>query len=731
MNRIAAEKKLKEIFHIEHFFDTQWAIIDRIFKGERALLIEKTGFGKSLCFQFPAIFFDGITIVFTPLIALMRDQVNKLNALGINAKCINSNQDNSTNSKIIQEALNNEIKILYIAPERMENIEWINSARQINISMVVVDEAHCISTWGHDFRPAYKRIVNLVNLLPASFPVLATTATATKKVEEDIKRQIGKKIFAHRGNLLRPNFRLFVIKVQSEDEKFVWLAKNLNNIDGTGLIYTGTRADTEIYSRWLQYIGISAVFYNGDLDANTRENIEKGLLENRWKCIVSTNALGMGIDKPDIRFIIHTQTPISPIHYYQEIGRAGRDGKKTFIILFFNPDEDMDLPRAFIEGSKPSVTKYKKLIKALKNERLGEHELVRETNLKYNEVRTIKADLLEQNIINEVYVGKNKKYEIKFNAPELNLNQFDELRTHKIEDFNKMLEYIDLKSCRMDFLCKYLGDNNSGKCNRCDNDTNHIVEVDFDNEWRQKVQQFHGNNFPVLELHKNTILKIEKKESLSEKKDTPIKKTSEKAAPKSNFKKIFSPENNSNLNEQLDSSTPIKPDNSVGRLIDGVAASYYGVSDVGKIIHRCKYENGGDYPDLLVNLAVKAYKNKFTEHKFDMIVYVPPTESGDLVKNFAQKLSVQLQIPLSHNLIKTRQTSPQKVFQNYLLKKDNIKNVFSYSLPDEIKSKSILLVDDIYDSGTTIKEIGKYLTELGAKCVAPLVIAKTVGGDIS
>lgn len=672
MNRTEAEKKLKDFFKIDHFYDTQWFVIEKIFKGERVLLIEKTGFGKSLCFQFPALFFEGTTIVFTPLIALMRDQVKKLNDLGVNAKCINSNQDNETNSKIILEALNNEIKILYIAPERMENTEWLNSARQMKISMIVVDEAHCISTWGHDFRPAYKRIVNLVNLLPKSFPVLATTATATKSVENDIIEQIGSGIFSHRGNLLRNNFRLFVIKVNSEEEKLIWLGQKLNKIEGNGLIYTGTRANTEIYAKWLEFVGISSAYYHADLDTVMREEIEKGLLENKWKCIVSTNALGMGIDKPDIRFIIHTQAPVSPIHYYQEIGRAGRDGKNTFIILFFNPNDDETLPKAFIEGSKPSISKYKKVIEVLKQERMGEQSLMKATNFKQNEIRVIKADLIEQNIVNEVFDGKNKKYELKFNAPELNPQPFIDLKNHKLQDFEKMLEYINSQSCRMDFLCKYLGDSTSDICNKCDNDTNHQVNVVVDDEWNRKIEEFHGNYFPVLET----------------------------------------------------SNTKIK-------LIDGVASSFYGFSNVGKIIHHCKYEKGGDFPDHLLKLTLKAFRNKFKDLTFDLILYVPPTESGNLVRNFAEKLSSVLKIPISHNLQKLKENKPQKMFQNSLLKKENIKNVFTFSSPGDIRNKSILLIDDIYDSGATIKEIGKYLTGLGASCIAPLVIAKTVGGDLS
>jgi ATP-dependent DNA helicase RecQ len=343
MDRAKAESHLLNYFGLNSFYDTQWMVIERLFRGERVLLIEKTGFGKSLCFQFPATVFEGTTIVFSPLIALMRDQVQKLQSLGISAGCLNSNQTPEENRDILEDVENNRVKILYIAPERMDNLDWVETARKINISMVVIDEAHCISVWGHDFRPSFKRIVNLVKLLPQNFPVLATTATATKRVEEDIKIQVGGNISSIRGNLLRNNLSLYVIKTKSEDEKMLWLAENLNKINGTGLIYTGTQVDTLIYSKWLNYVGINSAAYNGGMDKETRVNVEKALINNGYKCIVSTNALGMGIDKPDIRYIIHTQIPVSPIHYYQEIGRAGRDGAKTLILLFFNPADDLSL----------------------------------------------------------------------------------------------------------------------------------------------------------------------------------------------------------------------------------------------------------------------------------------------------------------------------------------------------------------------------------------------------
>jgi ATP-dependent DNA helicase RecQ len=671
MNKDKAEKILQRIFKIEHFHDEQWSAIEKILKGERVLLIEKTGFGKSLCFQFPALLFKGITVVFSPLIALMRDQVKKLNALGIAAKCINSEQTAEENNQTIAEALAGNVKILYIAPERQNNEEWIEATRYMKLSMVVIDEAHCISVWGHDFRPAFKRIIHLVNLLPKGLPVLATTATATKKVEMDIKEQMGGNINIIRGNLLRDNFKLFVIHVNSEDEKLIWLGQNLEKLPGIGILYTGTRVDTEIYAKWFEFININCSAYNAGLDSETRIAIENGLMNNQWKCIISTNALGMGIDKQDIRFIIHTQIPQSPIHYYQEIGRAGRDNLPSYLILFYNPD-DKKLPENFIEGGRPSISKYEKVIAAVKNEMLGERDLMKRTNLKQNQIRVIKADLMEQNIIREVTIDKSKKFEYISGAPLLKIQKFEELRQHKKRDFEKMLEYVNTNISRMKFLCDYLGDTSSKTFSNCDNTGLKKIKVSINDEWINRIKSFRENYFPILEV---TI------------------------------------KNN--------------------HLINGVAASYYGVSNVGNTLHRCKYENGGDFPDFLIKLTIKAYRKHFGKEKFDLILYVPPTKSKDLVRNFAIKISRILNIPISHHLIKQRITCEQKSFENAYLKSDNIKDAFIYMFPEEIKDKTILIIDDIYDSGATIKEIGKYLTLLGAFKIAPLTIAKTVGGDIT
>ena len=739
MNRENAEIELKRIFGIDHFYDEQWEAIRRILNGERILMIQRTGFGKSLCYQFPATQFDGITVIFSPLIALMRDQVKALNKKGIPARYINSEQTMEENSATIQDALDGRVKILYIAPERQENAEWIEATRKMNLSMVVIDEAHTISVWGHDFRPAFRRIINLVRLLPQSLPVLATTATATNRVQSDIEQQIGGRLTTIRGQLVRDNFRLYVIKVHSEGEKLVWLAKNLNQIDGTGLIYTGTRVNTEIYAKWLAYNNINAINYNAGHDADTRKDIENGLMHNRYKCIVSTNALGMGIDKPDIRFIIHTQIPASPIHYYQEIGRAGRDDKPTTIILFYNEqrdkngiEEDYKLPKAFIDGARPSKEKYLKAIDALKQEPLSERGLMKATNLKQTQIRVIKADLIDQGIAKEVVDGKSKVLEYQFGAKELDTQSFENLRIAKLKDLDAMVGYINTSQPRMQYLCEFLDDDNNMEYSDCDNTNLDKLTVALTYEWQKKLSDFRENYFPILEVSETTS-KTHKPSNIKWTINIPSENKIDVYKNDQLFGSFscvinwnnFSVEEREFVESLLESHLARK-----SHIVNGVAASYYGVSNVGSALHRSKYENGGDFPDFLLRLTLKAFFKTFGNSKFDMVLYVPPTHSGDLVKNFAVKFASAIKVPISHKLVKIRQTSEQKVFQNSYLKQENVKDAFSYLSPEEINGKKIILLDDIFDSGATIKEIGKLLTALGAETIVPIAIAKTVGGDI-
>jgi len=378
----------------------------------------------------------------------------------------------------------------------------------------------------------------------------------------------------------------------------------------------------------------------------------------------------MGIDKPDIRFIIHTQIPQSPIHYYQEIGRAGRDGRPCDIILFYSP-RDRELPDAFIEGGRPSLHKYQKVIDIVKLQLLGEKELMKQTNLKQTQIRVIKSDLIEQGIIREVINGGSKKYEYIHNANPLNSVMFEELRQTKRNELEQMIQYVGTQGSRMKYLCAYLGDHFDKEYKNCDNTGELKLKVVITDEWKQKLSEFREVYFPKLEVEHRS-----------------------------------------------------------SNIINGVAASYYGASSVGEALHRSKYEGSGDFPDFLLVLCLKAFRRKYGQENFDLVVYVPPTTSGDLVKNFAIKLAQDLKFPISHKLHKTRSTSQQKVFENSVLKSENLKGAFDYSNPEELIGKSILLVDDIFDSGATLKEIGKLLTKFGATKIAPIVIAKTVGGDL-
>lgn len=677
MEREVYERRLKTIFGLDHFYDEQWDAISRILRGERILMIQRTGFGKSLCYQFPATQFDGITVIFSPLIALMRDQVDGLLKRGIAAAYINSEQTPDQNKNVIQQAINGRLKILYIAPERQENSDWIAASQQLKLSMVVIDEAHTISTWGHDFRPAFKRIINLVKRLPENLPILATTATATNRVQFDIEKQIGGKLTTIRGSLVRDNFRLFAMVVNSDDEKMIWLTQHLKELPGTGLIYAGTRVDAELYANWLRFCGISAVEYHAGYDVETRMDIENGLMQNRWKCVVSTNALGMGIDKPDIRFVIHTQIPQSPIHYYQEIGRAGRDGKPTTIILFYNQTiknndgiaEDYKLPRSFIDGARPRIDIYNRVIENLRQQPLGEREIMKAANLKQNQVRIIKSDLIEQGIIKEVFYGRSKKYEYQYNAPTLDTSRFEELRHAKINELESMVGYVYTTTPRMQYLCRFL-DNDEGVFTNCDNTNLQKLESKPSNELIKKLNEFRETFFPTLEVESSrTYLK------------------------------------------------------------NGYAASYYGVSAVGSALHRCKYENGGDFPDFLLRLTLKCFYRNFKVEDFDLVLFVPPTHSGKLVENFSIKFAKCIGLPISQQLSKTRETHEQKVFQNRYNKHDNVAEAFDIEA-SEVEDKRILLIDDIFDSGATIKEIGSMLTKKGAKSIIPIVIAKTVGGTL-
>lgn len=454
MLRGEAEIILKKKFGINSFHDGQWETISRLLNNERLLLIERTGFGKSLCYQFPAVVFDGITVVFSPLIALMRDQVEKLKTLGIPADCLNSSQTASEREKIISSAINSELKLLYIAPERLLTEKWQEISRELKVSLIVIDEAHCISTWGHDFRPAYKKLVDLISPLPENTPALAATATATAYVEKDISEQLDRKVKVIRGSLVRENLKLRTIKTISEDEKMIQLLKFLKETEGNGIIYTGTRFNTEVYSKWLNYNEISSVNYNAGLESDRRKEIEKGFLQNKWKAVIATNALGMGIDKPDIRFVVHTQFPPSPMDYYQEIGRAGRDGLESQIILYHS-ERDKKLPEFFIYNKSPDRKIFNEVLTLAKRKKVTSQLLEKKLKQPPHFISSILDDLVKAGLL--AFNRESESYSYLPGNEDV-LKEILEYNSSRIKNFEAMKEYLNLSKDRMKFLCNFLGD---------------------------------------------------------------------------------------------------------------------------------------------------------------------------------------------------------------------------------------------------------------------------------
>jgi ATP-dependent DNA helicase RecQ len=328
------EKLLKTYFGYDEFRPMQKEIVEGIINNQDTLVIMPTGGGKSLCYQLPALKFPGVTLVISPLISLMKDQVDSLNANGIGAEFINSSLGLSEINLVQHKILNGEVKLLYIAPERLFSESFQTFLCFIKISLIAIDEAHCISEWGHDFRPNYRDLSKVKTLFPG-VPLVALTATATEKVREDIVKQLdlnNPKIFI--SSFDRDNLDLIVMKKKDSFEKILTLLKE--HKDDSCIIYCFSRKDVESISDQLNSKGFNSLPYHAGLSSGIRKHHQELFIQDKTKIIVATIAFGMGIDKPDIRLVIHHSFSKSLEGYYQEIGRAGRDGLKSKCVLFYS-----------------------------------------------------------------------------------------------------------------------------------------------------------------------------------------------------------------------------------------------------------------------------------------------------------------------------------------------------------------------------------------------------------
>jgi len=669
------EKLLIERFHISTgFYPGQCDIIEQLVEGKRILAIQRTGWGKSLCYQIASLYYPHLTIVFSPLKALMRDQCQRCkDAYAIPSAIVSSDFSEEDNQLTLARARAGELKILFIAPERLDNVDWQTNVIHMRISMIVIDEAHCISTWGHDFRPHYRRIVRLLSALPKSTPVLALTATANQRVEQDILQQIGEATQVIRGTMQRPNLYLHVEPLKGDQEKLSYIAEILHYYPGTGIVYTATKHSAEMVAAFLLRQGIAADYYHAGREDSIRQDVEMKLMSNQYKVVCATNSLGMGIDKPDLRFVIHYHIPASPIHYYQEIGRAGRDNKVAWCILLFDP-ADLTIQEYFIRNAMPEGRHYATVLSQIRcsPQGLREIDVLLSTGLSRSLMRSILADLEEQRLIERNPHSRIYFYVDRFG--QMDFSAYDAVLQQKQQELSNIQNYVQCKNCYMEYLTTHLGDEpgySCGKCGAC----------------RQ-------SNFPPVK---------------------PSRRIQGEAA-------FFLEEDFMPRIEKR--GTELHPIHEAGWSL-----SYHGKSNTGRLVRASKYEDAGPFALSLVNRAVQLVRTRYPIHTIDGIVSVPPTKSGPLVEAFARQIASQLNIEYLSVVIKERLTEEQKNLKNRAQKSLNVKGAFSIPSPEFVSGRTLLLIDDIYDSGYMLREVGQTLMQAGAKLVYPLTITRTAHSD--
>lgn len=667
------EKLLQERFRITTgFHPGQREIIEQLVQGKRVLAIQRTGWGKSLCYQIVSLYYPHLTIVFSPLKALMRDQCQRCNTVyGIPSAIVSSDFGEEANRAILKQAIAGKFKILFIAPERLDNALWQTYVPQMRISMIVIDEAHCISTWGHDFRPSYRRIVNLLTALPKNIPVLALTATANKRVEADILQQVGLETQVVRGTMQRPNLYLNVVRVSGDHEKLSYLAEILPSCPGTGIIYTATKHDAEMVAAFLLRNGIAAEYYHAGREDAVRQDIEQKLMNNHFKVVCSTNALGMGIDKPDIRFVIHYHVPASPIHYYQEMGRAGRDGKVSWCILLYDP-ADLVIQEYFIRNGKPEGKSYSAILSLLQMKPQKMQDLMRATGLAQTVVRNILADLEEQGFIKRN--PKDRTYTALPRLGKVDFSAYDAIQFQKQQELSDIRNFAQTDTCYMEYLTTYLGEEPGYSCRTCG--------------------LCRKSNFPVIRPSERI-----------------------QGAAVQFLEEDFLPR----IEKQGSEKNPVHE--------AGWSLSYHGNSRIGKLVRASKYEDAGPFALGLVYRAIEVIRTRYPLEAINGIVSVPPTKSGTLVEMYARQVAAMLGVEYLSVLVKVRPTREQKSFSNRLQKADNVKGAFSVPDSGRVAGRTLLLIDDIYDSGYMLREVGQTLMQAGAKVVYPLTITRTMHSD--
>jgi ATP-dependent DNA helicase RecQ len=436
-----------------------------------------TGGGKSLCYQIPAKMLEGMTIVVSPLISLMKDQLEKLDALGIHAVQVNSSLSADEEAAALHAIADQKTEIVFCTPERLVSPAFIDLLRKVTLDIVVVDEAHCISQWGHDFRPAYLGLGAALEALDRP-PVLALTATATEEVVADIAQQLGRpRMKVVNTGIYRPNLHYRVVQVTNAEEKYSEALRLVRETEGVGIVYAATVKAAEEMLAVLEEAGESATLYHGKLAAADRKLNQDLFMAGERRVMVATNAFGMGIDKPDTRFVIHLQIPANLESYYQESGRAGRDGQDAQCTLLFLQD-DKRIQQFFLVKHYPSAEELKTIYEAVRS--LAEEGAATTARLEEALEDHLGANLKVclKLLKDGKFLRQNRKLEYLLTSKEPQASAFDELADVYVrkqerdrEALDQMVGYAVSGFCRWKLLLDYFGDEVEGfeKCCRCDN----------------------------------------------------------------------------------------------------------------------------------------------------------------------------------------------------------------------------------------------------------------------